>query len=182
MPGSSPVVDVHHHFLPPQVLEELRQQAGGAPRLVNDRISITLTAALADPAVHLRAMDEGGVDVAILTYSGVSVLGLDVCRQLNDGFAVLQREHAGRFYGSVHVCLSEPDLAPAELRRGARDLGLRAVALATSEPGVTLDKPQLDPIWRTIEELDLPVILHPALLPEGASTDYSLERSCYRPF
>ena len=182
MLSGSPVIDAHHHFLPRAVLDRLREEAHGAPRLVNDRISITLTADLADPAVHLRTMDEGGVDAAVLTYSGVSVLGMDVCRQLNDGFASLQEEHRGRFYGSVHVCLHEPELAPAELRRGASELGLRAVALATSEAAITLDQPSLDPVWQTISELDLPVILHPALLPQGASTDYSLERSCYRPF
>jgi hypothetical protein len=33
------VIDVHHHFLPRAVFDELRAQAGGARRLVNDRIS-----------------------------------------------------------------------------------------------------------------------------------------------
>lgn len=199
MPDLTPVIDVHHHFLPRIVFDELKAQAGGARRLVDDRISITLTDDIHRVESHLQAMDEGGVDVAILTYSGVSVLGMDTCRKLNDGLAEVQRDNPGRLYGAVHVPLQEPDLAPAELERGVRDLGLiavalptsapgvtpaspRPVALPTSAPGVTLDMPALRPLWRKIAELDRPVILHPALLPQGATTDYHLERSCARPF
>jgi predicted TIM-barrel fold metal-dependent hydrolase len=47
---------------------------------------------------------------------------------------------------------------------------------------VVLDDRALGPIWRTIQDLDVPVILHPALLPQGFTTDYGLERSCGRPF
>lgn len=176
-----PVVDVHHHFLPDAVFQRLKSEAGGAKRLVNDRISITLNEDLHDPDAHLRAMDVAGVDAAILTFSGVALLGTDVCRMLNDGFAQLQRESPGRLFGAAHVSLADPE-APRELERAVRDLGLVAAALPTSELGINLDAPQLIPLWETISRLDLAVILHPALLPPGATTDYHLERSCARPF
>jgi len=176
------VIDVHHHFLPPAVFDKLKAEAGGARRLVNDRISLTLSDDLHRVDSHLQTMDEGGVDAAILTYSGVSILGLDTCQLLNDGLAEVQRDNPWRLYGAAHVPLQEPDAAPWELDRGVRELGLVAVALPTSAPGVTLDMPALRPLWRKVAELDRPVILHPALLPEGASTDYNLERACARPF
>ncbi len=176
------VIDVHHHFLPKAVFDDLKAQANGAPRLVNDRISLTLSEDLHSVQTHLQTMDEGGVDTAILTYSGVSTLGLGVCRQLNDGFSAIQRDNPKRLYGAAHVPLTEPDSAPAELERAVRELGLVAVALPTSDVGVTLDAKSLAPLWRKISELDLPVILHPALLPQGASTDWGMERSCSRPF
>jgi predicted TIM-barrel fold metal-dependent hydrolase len=176
------VIDVHHHFLPRAVFDALKAEAGGAVRLVNDRISITLRDDLHSVDAHLRAMDEGGVDTAILTYSGVSILGMDTCRGLNDGFAEIQRQHRPRLYGACHVALQEPEASLPELERGIRELGLVAVALPTSALGVTLDSPTLGPLWRRIQALDVPVILHPALLPQGAPTDYGLERSCARPF
>jgi predicted TIM-barrel fold metal-dependent hydrolase len=176
------VVDVHHHFLPKAVFDDLKEQAGGARRLVNERISITLSEDLHSVHTHLKTMDEGGVDSAILTYSGVSTLGMDVCRQLNDGFAAIQRAQRGRLYGAAHIPLGEPEEAPVELERAFHDLNLVAVALPTSDRGVTLDMPSLAPVWRKVTELDVPVILHPALLPEGASTDWGMERSCSRPF
>ncbi len=176
------VIDVHHHFLPRAVFDALKAEAGGGLRLVNDRISITLRDDLHSVDAHLAAMDGGNVDSAILTYSGVSILGLATCRALNDGFAAIQREHRPRLYGACHVALQEAQASLPELERGVRELGLVAVALPTSAPGVTLDAPALGPLWRRIQELDVPVILHPALLPTGAPTDYGLERSCARPF
>jgi predicted TIM-barrel fold metal-dependent hydrolase len=107
---------------------------------------------------------------------------MDTCRKLNDGFAEVQQGSPGRLYGAAHVPLQEPEAAPRELERGVRELGLVAAALPTSMPGVTLDMPALGPLWRKITELDVPVILHPALLPQGATTDYHLERACARPF
>lgn len=182
MLAGSRVIDVHHHFLPRAVFDRLKAQARGARRLVNDRISITLSEEICNLAPHLRDMAAGGVDAAILTNSGLSILGPDTCRQLNDGYAEIQEREKGRLYGSVHVDIREPDGAPRELERGIRDLGLVAVALPTSSGEVALDAKALGPVWRKIEELDVPIILHPALLPRNASTDYSLERSCFRPF
>lgn len=176
------VVDVHHHFLPKGVFDRLKEEAKGGRRLVNDRISITLNEDLHSVQAHLTCMDEGGVDTAILTYSGVSTLGMDTCRQLNDGFAAIQRDNPGRLCGAAHVPLTDPDNAPRELERAVGELGLVAIALPTSDRGATLDMPQLAPLWKKITELGKPVILHPALLPEGASTDWSMERSCSRPF
>ncbi len=176
------VVDVHHHFLPRVVFDELKAEAGGARRLLNDKISMALTDQLHQVDRHLGAMDEAGVDAAILTNSGVSVYGSDTCRKLNDGLAEVQRANPGRLYGAAHVALQEPDAAPRELERGARELGLVAVALPTSAFDVNLDNPSLGPLWRTITALDLTVILHPAMKPQGATTDYGLERSCGRPF
>lgn len=176
------VVDVHHHFLPKAVFDDLKAQAGGANRLVNDKLSVTLSESLHSVDAHLRAMDEGGVDAAVLTYSGVSVLGMPTCRMLNDGFASIQQSNPGRLYGAAHVPLTDPANAPAEVERAVRELGHVAVALPTSELDVTLDAPALGPLWKKIEELDTAVILHPALLPRGASTDFHMERSCSRPF
>jgi predicted TIM-barrel fold metal-dependent hydrolase len=176
------VIDVHHHFLPRSVFDELKEQAGGAGRLVNERISITLSDNLHRVESHLEAMDQGGVDSAIFTYSGVSILGIDTCRKINDGLAEVQKANPARLYGAVHLPIQEPDAAQRELERGVKELGLVAVALPTSVPGVTLDQPALRPLWQKISELERAVILHPALLPQGATTDYHLERSCARPF
>src|SRR5438445_12473962 len=105
------VVDVHHHFLPRAVFDNLQAQAGGAKRLINDKLSVTLSEDLHSVQAHLTAMDEGGVDAAILTYSGVSVLGMSTCGQLNDGFAEIQQSNRGRLYGAAHMPLHDPENA-----------------------------------------------------------------------
>lgn len=175
------VIDLHHHFAPPAVLAELAQMADGKPRLVNERISITLNPHLADAGAHLSAMDYAGVDAAVLTQSGLSVLGQATCRRVNDGLAEVVARYPDRFVATAHVDI-EDDAAVDELERCVRELDYRCVALPTSTPTRELDDPALDPLWRRIDELGLPVILHPALLARGASLDYGLERSCARPF
>ena len=52
MLGSQPVIDLHHHFLPPSLFRELEAMAGGKPRLVNEKISITLNPDIADIDAH----------------------------------------------------------------------------------------------------------------------------------
>jgi aminocarboxymuconate-semialdehyde decarboxylase len=176
------VIDLHHHFIPQGVLAELRRQAGGKDRLKTDLLSIGLNPVLGDIAAHLAVMDEARIDAAVLSYSGLSVLGIGVCREINNALFELQSEHRDVFYATAHVDLSDSKTAIVELRRCAQELGMRAVALPTSMPSLQLDDESLRPLWGIIEELGLPVILHPALLPTGASTDYALERSCARPF
>lgn len=183
MLDGTPVIDVHHHFLPRPMFDELAALAGGRPRLRTEKLSLALSQGLHDVDLHLSTMEEAGVDAAVLTYAAISVLGPDVCRRLNDGLAAVQAGSPGRLWGSAHVDLQEPRLAPAELERCVDELGFRAVALPTSAPGgVALDRPDLDPLWEAVEGTGLAVLLHPPSLPTGASTDYGLERSCGRPF
>src|SRR5258706_12098161 len=104
-------------------------------------------------------MDEAGIGSAVLPDSGVSLLGAEVCRLLNDGFAAVGRETQGRFLEAVHVSLHDPK-AVAELERCVSDLKPVAVALPTSERGKNLDDPSLLLLWQCIAETGLPVILH----------------------
>lgn len=176
-----PVVDLHHHFVPEGVLDQLRAMAGGKGRLVNDRISITLNPDLCDAEAHLATMDAAGVDVAVLTQSGLSVLGPGTCRDVNEGIAEAAAARPDRFVGTAHVDIDD-EAAPKELERCIEEYGFGAIALPCSSPERELDDASLEPLWSTIENLGLPVILHPAQLPKGASLDYALERSCFRPF
>lgn len=175
------LIDVHHHFVPEAVHARLRHMAGGSARLVNDQISITLPANLCDAEAHLEAMDAAGIATAVLTYSGLSVLGRELCRALNQGFAELAARFPGRFVGAAHVDLRDPG-APGELERAAGEHGFAAVALPCSSGDLVLDDASLDPLWEAVDRLATPVILHPALRPRGATTDHGLERSCARPF
>ncbi|HUY07058.1 MAG TPA: amidohydrolase family protein [Acidimicrobiales bacterium] len=175
------VVDLHHHFMPLNVLEQLRIVSGGKARLINEKISIALNPDLADGEAHLEAMDQAGVDVAVLTQSGLSVLGDKICRDINEGMAAVAEQWPSRFIPTAHICIDDQNAA-RELESCVEQYGFGAVALPCSSPERQLDDPSLGPLWAVIENLDIPIILHPAQLPNGASLDYALERSCYRPF
>ena len=171
---SDAAVDTHHHFVPDVVFRRLQDMAGGAPRLVNEHISITLDSKLRDPDAHLQVMDAGGIRTAVLTNSGLNFMGIDTCRQLNDGLAEVVRNDPTRFVTCAHL----PAAAGAadELRRCIDELGIVAVALPTTQNGVHLDDPAMDPIWALAEAQSLLVMLHPNLLPAGAETAYAMDR------
>lgn len=177
-PTSRPIIDVHHHFVPRNVFDRLSAQAGGQQRLVTSNISMTLNPTLPDVDAHLGAMERAGVTTSILSQPGLSFLGMEVCQQINDGLAAVMRDSPGSFIGCAHVPFG--DGAGRELERCVGDLGLPAIALPTSTGEVYLDDPIVDPIWDIAQRLNLPIILHPNLLPRGAETDYWLDRSVAR--
>lgn len=142
---------------------------------------MTLSPALGDVDAHLEAMTAAGVERAVLAYSGLSVLGHDVCTALNDAVAAVCAATPGRFAGAAHVDPADPERAVDELERCAAELGFPVVALPCSGPGWALDAPTLGPMWDRIEDIGAPVALHPALLPGRSSTDYGIERCCARP-
>jgi predicted TIM-barrel fold metal-dependent hydrolase len=173
------IVDVHHHYMPPVLFDRLSAQAGGK-RIVTKEISLTLHPSRKDLDSHLRAMDEAGVTVSILT-DQVQVMGADVARALNDGVAEVQRKHPTRFRSAIHLPIHEPENAQRELQRGIHDLGLRAVALLACHLEVQLDNPVMFPLYEIIQKENLPIIIHPQSKPTGSETTYNLDRCVFRP-
>jgi hypothetical protein len=68
--GPRRIIDVHHHFLPPQYLQE-------APASANVQRAVAWT-----PAKTLKAMDQNGVQVAMLGVTpGISFASLLIIQQ-----------------------------------------------------------------------------------------------------
>ncbi|MGH7843914.1 MAG: amidohydrolase family protein [Candidatus Binatia bacterium] len=174
------IIDVHHHYMPGALFDRLAAQAGG-PRIVTHELSLTLNPSRKDLEAHLRVMDESGVKLAVLT-DQVQVMGAGVARMLNDGIAEVQRKHADRFLGAIHLPVHEPEAAKRELARGIDELGLRAVALLACHRDVQLDDPVMDPLYESIQRHGTPVVIHPQSKPVGSDTVYNLDRCVFRPF
>jgi len=173
------IVDVHHHYMPALLFDRLAAQAGGK-RIVTHEISLTLHPSRKDLEAHIKAMDEAGVTVSILT-DQVQVMGAEVARALNDGIAEVERKYPTRFRGAIHLPIHEPDAAKRELERGMNDLGLRAVALLACHLDVQLDNPIMNPLFEIIQKNNLPIIIHPQSKPTGSETTYNLDRCVFRP-
>ena len=180
MASTEPIIDVHHHFMPPALFDRLAAAAGGR-RIVTNEISLTLNPSRKDLEAHVKVMDEAGVAKAVLT-DQVQVMGADVARMLNDGIAQVQRQYPDRFLGAIHLPVHEPAAAERELGRGIEELGLRAVALLACHLDVHLDNPVMNPLYERIQKENLPIVIHPQSKPAGSETTYNLDRCVFRPF
>jgi predicted TIM-barrel fold metal-dependent hydrolase len=127
-----------------------------------------------DAVSQLEAMDEEGLDVAVLfrTFPLHCDDGLeaeyanDLCRAWNSWMADFCAENPGRLKPSALITLHDVDLAVDETRRAVEDL--RAVGLSlVPEPsnGRHIHDRYYDPLWRAAERLGVPICFHPAASP-----------------
>jgi predicted TIM-barrel fold metal-dependent hydrolase len=174
------VIDFQHHYIPLQLAQRrglyseqkttmLRE--GGLP-------ATTMHRRLYDLDLQLEEMAEAGIDVSVLSCLLGWSATLEECRFINDDLAAIQAKHDRRFLGLAQAPFWEGDAALEEVKRAVRGLGLRGVTITSQVRGLPLDAPELYGLYETVCELDVPVFVHPALVPTGYQhlNDYDLPR------
>lgn len=119
--------------------------------------------------LRLEDMDRNGVDVQVLSLGapGLQIAGLSSAeavadaRFANDYLAKAVAARPDRFAGFAAVPLQDPEAAAVELRRAVTELGLRGALVNDHTDGHYLDEPRFDVFWSALEELDVPLYLHP---------------------
>jgi predicted TIM-barrel fold metal-dependent hydrolase len=125
------------------------------------------------PEVQLEAMDAEGIDVAVLFPSrGLSVLthpdreprfAAAIARAYNDWMFDFCRTDTTRLLGAGMISVFDIRDAVEETRRVVEELGFRAVFLRSNiVNGKSWHDPYYEPLWETLEELDIPVGFHEA--------------------
>lgn len=186
------IVDSHHHWYPEPFVRNpekfLRDEDSVEVR--GDRIDIWRHGFRIFPGLReefwsikakLKAMDDAGVDKAVLSVGGIHEwLTNQLSREVNDEMAALVRQHPDRFVGLAHVC-PEDGGCIQELDRSIRTLGLKGVSIGTHvlQKGLALDARELRPFYQMVNELDVPICIHPANLPleHGMFRGYDLART-----
>lgn len=117
---------------------------------------------------RLEDMDRTGIDVQALSvppYMSLHEVAADdawrMSRRANVGMAAAIAGHP-RFVGFATVPIQDPPVAARELVYAVEKLGLGGVQLLSQVKGTGLDDPRLAIFWKTVEELDVPVFIHPA--------------------
>ncbi|HZS01839.1 MAG TPA: amidohydrolase family protein [Chloroflexota bacterium] len=191
------VVDLHHHWLPRELVEHVEQflpPGYRAERRADGRLGVFdpdglegLTVAperWCRAELQLAEMDAAGIDVAVLSAACYPAwLTMPAARLLNDAYADLQRQHPRRFVGLAHVPPCGDDGALAELAR-AHGLGLRGVCITTNFQGAYPDDVAIRPLLRQAAALAMPVVVHAAGAPaeNRALRPYGLYRTIGRSF
>lgn len=155
------VIDVQTHYVPAAVVGLLRDVdvAGISRTLRVDSPMCTLDA-------RLRAMDDAGVDVSVLSMAPIGLVTdeqrrQDICRAANDGLLEACTAYPHRFVMAAALPLPDPNAAHAELARIADDAALRAVQIVAQTTGYYPDS-GFDEVFALAAHERLPVLLHPA--------------------
>lgn len=160
-------VALEEHFVTPE-LEGAIGAVGWDPeewRKVIERLEDT-------DGWRIEEMDRLGIEVAVLSLGSDGVQGIAepdeaiaVARQANDALAEIVRERPDRYAGLAAVALQDPEAAAGEAGRACRELGLKGVLVngfSDLPDGVRYyDEPECEPFWEALEELAVPLYLHP---------------------
>ncbi len=128
---------------------------------------------------QIRDMDAAGIDINVLQPSPMvfgyhlpDEVNAEFSRAFNDETARHMRAYPGRFWGSAHLPMQNLDLAAEELTRAVRQLGLVSCSVGyVLAPGITLADTRCDGFLSVVEELNVPILLHPVALGQDIDLD-----------
>lgn len=126
---------------------------------------------------RLRRMDECGVTFMVLSLTSPGAQGESsptkaqaLATRANDYLAEAIVRNPMRFGGFASVSMHDPESAAKEATRAIKDLKLLGLILndfqTTTDDGNTMkffDQPEYDAFWNTIQDLDVPVYIHPRI-------------------
>jgi aminocarboxymuconate-semialdehyde decarboxylase len=173
-------IDIHHHFVPEQVIEEARQHGkalgvevseeengaihfsfGGGPKCA-------LQHGLTDEMPRIAMMDESKIALAALDPS-TNILGYDLhgeqaeswCRLYNQCVNEFVKKYPDRFTAMAAVPIQEPARAARVLEHAVTELGFHGAYIATNIHHRYYDNDEFDPFWAKAQDLDVLVLMHP---------------------
>lgn len=172
------IIDHQVHWLAPAILDEWtrRTRLPRAERTgdgwvveITEGGRLPVTAAYFDLDEQLGLAGSLGIDVLVIsppTFGEIQHLpgaeAADMLRRVNDSIAAAQREHPDRVVGLATLPMQDPDEAVAVLDHAA-ELGLRGVMILSSIEGRSIATDETRPVFRRLDELQMPAFLHPAV-------------------
>ncbi len=161
------VIDMHAHAALPEAMEIAGLKPSGPPF----RPDLVLPATLSE---RLAAMDAQGIDMEAVSinafwYGQDRDKAAKICELQNEHLAELCASQPERFVAFATVALQYPDLAAEQVVAARKKQGLRGVSIGGSVQGEELSDPKFHPFWAKVEELGVPVFVHPQAGPGTAA-------------
>lgn len=122
---------------------------------------------------RIAAMDDAGVDLAVLSLAAPGVEQLDgpeavrLARDCNDELAAAVERYPGWLAGFATVPISAPEQAASELERAVLQHGFPGAVINGHSQGRYLDDPFFEPVLDRAATLNVPIYLHPTIPPAG---------------
>lgn len=176
-------IDVHAHYVPPRILDVLRDRGrdfgidvedrvGACPCLKYDhglKVRPFFPRLLESEDARIGAMDRIGIDrQALMLWADIFGYGMPAKQSrawhglMNESLAAVCARHVDRFSWFASGALPDAAAAARELERCVRELGAAGGVVAANVQGENLGELPLDEYWAAAQELDVPVFIHPA--------------------
>ena len=116
---------------------------------------------------RLRAMDEAGIDMQVLSLVAPGPQGYDakigvpVAIDANDRMHEVCERHPTRFAAFAALPTADTAASVKELERAVTKLGFKGTMINGHHDGTFLDDKKFWPIFECAEALDVPIYLHP---------------------
>ena len=167
-------ITLEEHFLTESFLRAANAAGNAAPAWLD-----ALKPKLLDlGAGRIAAMDEGGIDLQVLSLAATGFDELDastatqLASDVNDELAAAVQANPARLAGFSCLGLKDPNSAAKELERSIQKLGFCGVLLDGTTDGKFLDDPRFTPVFEAAVALNIPIYLHPAPPPKVVFETY----------
>jgi predicted TIM-barrel fold metal-dependent hydrolase len=183
------VIDAFCHILPPKYEETRWARAGSKDFAASSPAHLQYVRTgrkapnyegLTNLDARFRMMDEFEGYRQVISLAGpppehiAPDASVELATIANDELAALVAKYPARFAGAAGaVPMNNPDGACREIERATGQLGLCAVQLYSNVMGKPLDAPEFRPVFKTLAERRVPILLHPARSQKHA--DYATE-------
>lgn len=127
---------------------------------------------------RLRTMDEGGIDVQVLSHGAPATQKLEggtavaMAREVNDRLVGVIAANPDRFQGFAALPTAEPAAAADELDRCVSELGFKGAMVHGLTNGAFLDEKRFWPIFERAAALGVPLYMHPSIPHEDVIQAY----------
>jgi aminocarboxymuconate-semialdehyde decarboxylase len=180
-------IDAHAHYIPAGILDAVRREGDamgvsispgeGPPALAyadGTRLRPFFPRLIETEEARIAAMAGMGLSMQVLSvWTDMFGFGLSAekgtrwHRVMNDALADLCHRRPEHFAWLASAALQDPVAAAAELRRAVRDGGATGAAAPANFGGISLGELELDPYWAAVQELGVPLFIHPVDLAPG---------------
>jgi aminocarboxymuconate-semialdehyde decarboxylase len=171
-------IDIHAHYYPQSFLDLIAEEGKrfkAEYRMEREGFYISAPAGSIGPLptkfIDLKQrfadMDEQGVSIQALSLTTPMVnwadadFALKLSRAWNDAASEAHQGYPNRLVALMILPMLDRDRAIDELSRAAKLPGMRGVYMGTNVNNRDLEDPLFEPIFAKIEQLNLPVFLHP---------------------
>jgi 2,3-dihydroxybenzoate decarboxylase len=118
--------------------------------------------------LRIKAMDQAGIDISVLSLTDPGVQGefetdraIQLAHKTNAFLAEKISKKPQRYRGFATLALQDPAAAVQELELCIREYQFLGALINGQTQGHYLDEEQFYPFWKKVEQLNVPIYLHP---------------------